>query len=108
MVSSPPLTRLCQLVGTKPRLAKSASTRGITPGSASAWTEKQAVGWVSGGRAEAVAGNMDVILDLGRRANGKGPILGNEDRDANSPDEPAIEAPVAHDVRRNGRRRRRQ
>src|SRR5690348_8389996 len=107
MVSSPPLTRLCQLVGTRPRLAKSASTRGITPGSASAWTEKQAVG-VSGGWKAVAAGNMDGILDIGRRANGTGPILGNEDRGANSPGEPAIEAPVAHDARGNDRRSQRQ
>jgi hypothetical protein len=96
MVNSPVVTRLCQLVGTMPRLAKSSSTRGITPGSASAWTEKQAVGWVSGGRREAAAGSMVNILDIGRRAKGTGPILGNEDRGANSPGEPAIEAPVAH------------
>src|SRR5689334_9317900 len=107
MVSSPPLTRLCQLVGTRPRLAKSASTRDITPGSAAAWTEKQAVG-VSGGWEAVAAGNMGGILDIGRRANGTGPILGNEDRGANSPGEPAIEAPVAHGVRRNGRPCRRQ
>jgi hypothetical protein len=39
---------------------------------------------------------MVIILDIGRRANGNGPILGNEDRGANSPGKPAIEAPVAH------------
>jgi hypothetical protein len=50
---------------------------------------------------------MDVILDLGRRAKGTGPILGNEDRGANSPDEPGIEAPVAHesDASRHWRQR---
>ncbi len=108
MVSSPAVTRLCQLVGTIPRLAKSSITRGITPGSASAWTEKQAVGWVSVGRALATEGSMDVILDLGRRANRMGPILGNEDRDANSPGEPGIKAPVAHGSDANRRRRHRQ
>src|SRR6185437_4393375 len=108
MVSSPPLTRLCQLVGTRPRLANSARTRGITPGSALAWTEKQAVGLLSDGRKESATGSMGIILDISRRANGRGPILGGEDRGANSPVEPAIEAPVAHDARGNDRRRRGQ
>ena len=36
-------TRLCQEEGTRPRLANNSSTLDITPGSALAWMEKQAV-----------------------------------------------------------------
>jgi hypothetical protein len=39
---------------------------------------------------------MAIVLDLGRRANCASPILVGEDRDANSPDEPGIEAALAH------------
>jgi hypothetical protein len=35
-------------------------------------------------------------LDLGGKANGRSPILVAEDRDANSPQKPAIEALIAH------------
>src|SRR5438105_15061263 len=41
IVSASPATVLCHLWGTSPRLANSSTTRGITPGSARAWTEKQ-------------------------------------------------------------------
>src|SRR5258708_33655877 len=63
MVSSPlsaPLVALCQLDGTRPRLAKSSRTRGMTPGSALAWTAKQAAWrdcWRDSGRAEGASGN---------------------------------------------------
>ena len=45
---------------------------------------------------------MGQILDLGRRAKRTSPILGREDRGANSPGEPGIEVPVAHDEDASG------
>src|SRR5882724_1834957 len=89
--SSGPEVELCQHVGTRPRLAKSSSTRGITPGSARAWTAKQAT--VAGRRLAApsesgacAAGNdmAEKLLGSGKTANGNGPILA-KDRVANSP-----------------------
>src|SRR5713226_8962067 len=41
IVSASPDTALCHFCGTRPRLANSSTTRGIIPGSARAWTEKQ-------------------------------------------------------------------
>jgi hypothetical protein len=49
-------------------------TRGMIAGSAAAWTEKQAVGRLSGRKALATGGDMMEILDLGLRTNGGSPI----------------------------------
>src|SRR5579883_1329036 len=108
MVRSRALARLCQLVGTNPRLANSSRTRGMTPGSASAWTEKQAVGSVLARVALAAMDDMVEFLDLGRQANGESPAPGKGDRGANSPEGPGIEAPVVHRCDANRRRHARQ
>src|SRR5579863_6343576 len=103
MVISLPLTELCQRVGTRPRLAKSSSTRGITPGSASAWIEKQAARAASGRKAFAALGDMEGILVGVRLAKISCPIPGSEDREANSPGESAIEARALHERDATGR-----
>jgi hypothetical protein len=56
----------------------------MTPGSARAWTAKQAVGRVSGSGKVAESGDMAILLGNGKTANDNGPIL-DEDRGANSP-----------------------
>src|SRR5579863_6557182 len=108
MVNSAPLTELCQRVGTRPRLAKSSSTRGITPGSASAWIEKQAARAASDRTAFAALGDINGILVGVRLAKVSGPILGSEDREPNSPGESAIEARMLHVRNATGRSLARQ
>src|SRR5205814_9006772 len=82
---------LCHLCGTRPRLANSSRMRGMTPGSAAAWTEKQNASdarWRSApdSAAAAVSNSRDDIEEiLGKmRANQQGPIPEGA-RVANSP-----------------------
>src|SRR5690242_8319574 len=98
IASSSPSTRLVQAMGTRPRFAKSSRTRGITPGSARAWTAKQATGSERGSGAASMA-------DLQKkRTNDDEPILG-EDRGRNSRN---LERAFAHRAEAKGRGATRQ
>src|SRR6266550_6942056 len=90
---------LCHLCGTRPRLANSSRMRGMTPGSAAAWTEKQnASGASPRSAAGAVSSRRDDIEEiLGKmRANQQGPSPEGA-RVANSPDAGGMCRP--HDAR---------
>src|SRR5437773_9112756 len=94
---------LCHLCGTRPRLANSSRMRGMTPGSAAAWTEKENASgarWRSApdSAGAAVSNSRDDIEEiLGKmRANQQGPSPEGA-RVANSPDAGGMCRP--HDAR---------
>src|SRR5215469_9292236 len=72
MVSLLRATALCHSSGTRPRLANSSSTRGITPGSARACREKKVVVAVSAAATVTAGDDIDGILGK-RLANQHGP-----------------------------------
>src|SRR5580704_16493383 len=94
---SVPQTVLCQVEGTRPRLANNSSTRGITPGSACAWTEKQAVAEGSSSATVARRGGMSLVL--GRKAANRASPNPQRVRDHNSPADPAVDVQTSHSVR---------
>src|SRR5262249_20795540 len=105
--SSGPEAVLCQLDGTRPRLAKSSRTRGMTPGSARACTEKHATLQIAATWRDSRRDELDAVAqaagddmagklqDDGGTANGNSPIL-RQDRVANSP-VAATEEGCSHD-----------
>ena len=87
IVSTVPDTALCHFCGTRPRLANNSRTRGITPGSAAAWTEKQTAtkGASLAATGAAPSSTDDIGQTLGRMmANQHGPSPFRA-REANSP-----------------------
>ena len=96
-VSSPPEVELRHKDGTRPRLAKSSSTRGITPGSARASTEKQAVAGRLLSATDAASCGMSVVLG-GKAANSQSPNPRGA-RGRNSPIRPAMPHHQGHGKR---------
>src|SRR5688572_27382586 len=91
MARSSPATAASKRDGTRPRLANSSRTRGITDASEAANTEKQYVGTERGSDAGMIHGLLRGQLGT----NGRFPILG-EDRVANSLDARSYADPCSH------------
>src|SRR5690348_5081509 len=91
MARSSPVTAASNRVGTRPRLANSSRTRGITDASEAAKTEKQYVGTERG----SVAGMIHGLLSGQLGTNERHPIL-DEDQVANSPDARRCADPCSH------------
>src|ERR1700722_17889607 len=78
---------LFQRSGTRPRLANSSRTRGITPGSARAWTEKETV---AAGCRSATAAFDGIGLILGKKMANRHVPGSYRARVGNSPDAGAM------------------